>query len=176
MNTVAHSKSLLCSAVSLRDDFRAYLPELLPRFIGLFAEAERSGNYDQVLCLHNPLLVHPLYLLTVLSWLLIGLAWLGRCTFSFLSILCAFPLFCYGFSLALHCLVAAHSPSSPSSVHPYCFVTASVWSCIAWSPHCLPASGSLSLKSEMMYLYWHGADVMVCSFSSAVTSACCCAC
>jgi hypothetical protein len=109
-------------------------------------------------------------------WLLIGLAWLGRCTFSFLSMLCAFPLFCYGFSLALHCLVAAHSPSSPSSVHPYCFVTASVWSCIAWSPHCLPASGSLSLKSEMMYLHWHGADVMVCSFSSAVTSACCCAC
>lgn len=36
------------AAVSLRDDFRAYLPELLPRFIGLFAEAERSGNYDQV--------------------------------------------------------------------------------------------------------------------------------
>ncbi|DBA66640.1 TPA: hypothetical protein ACH3X2_002209 [Trebouxia sp. C0005] len=35
-------------SVSLRDDFRAYLPELLPRFIGLFAEAERSGNYDQV--------------------------------------------------------------------------------------------------------------------------------
>ena len=39
---------LVCAAVSLRDDFRAYLPELLPRFIGLFAEAERSGNYDQV--------------------------------------------------------------------------------------------------------------------------------
>lgn len=38
----------LCHAVSLRDDFRAYLPELLPRFIGLFGEAERSGNYDQV--------------------------------------------------------------------------------------------------------------------------------
>lgn len=38
----------LCCAVSLRDDFRAYLPELLPRFIGLFGEAERSGNYDQV--------------------------------------------------------------------------------------------------------------------------------
>ncbi len=35
-------------AVCLRDDFRAYLPELLPRFIGLFAEAERSGNFDQV--------------------------------------------------------------------------------------------------------------------------------
>ena len=35
-------------AVCLRDDFRSYLPELLPRFIGLFAEAERSGNYDQV--------------------------------------------------------------------------------------------------------------------------------
>ena len=48
-NTVAHLQNLLCTAVSLRDDFRAYLPELLPRFIGLFAEAERSGNYDQVL-------------------------------------------------------------------------------------------------------------------------------
>lgn len=30
-------------AASLRDDIRSYLPELLPRFIGLFAEAERSG-------------------------------------------------------------------------------------------------------------------------------------
>lgn len=39
---------LCVCAVSLRDDFRAYLPELLPRFIGLFAEAERSGSYDQV--------------------------------------------------------------------------------------------------------------------------------
>jgi len=48
LKTVAHSRHLLCTAVSLRDDFRAYLPELLPRFIGLFAEAERSGNYDQV--------------------------------------------------------------------------------------------------------------------------------
>lgn len=31
------------AAASLRDDIRAYLPELLPRFLGLFAEAERSG-------------------------------------------------------------------------------------------------------------------------------------
>ena len=30
-------------AASLRDDIQSYLPELLPRFIGLFAEAERSG-------------------------------------------------------------------------------------------------------------------------------------
>ena len=33
----------LLAAASLRDDIRSYLPELLPRFIGLFAEAERSG-------------------------------------------------------------------------------------------------------------------------------------
>ncbi len=101
-NTAADSRHLLCTAVSLRDDFRAYLPELLPRFIGLFAEAERSGNYDQV------------------------------------------P-------------VPAHSPSCPSSVPPHCFVMASDWPCIAWSLHCSPASSSL----EMMYLYWHSADVMV---------------
>jgi hypothetical protein len=35
--------SCLLAAASLRDDIRSYLPELLPRFIGLFAEAERSG-------------------------------------------------------------------------------------------------------------------------------------
>ena len=35
--------SSLLAAASLRDDIRSYLPELLPRFIGLFAEAERSG-------------------------------------------------------------------------------------------------------------------------------------
>ena len=35
-------------AVHLRDDVRAYLPELLPRFVSLFAEAERSGDYDMV--------------------------------------------------------------------------------------------------------------------------------
>ncbi len=145
LNTVAHSKSLLCTAVSLRDDFRAYLPELLPRFIGLFAEAERSGNYDQVpvlalspsspsplpsrsfvmaphwpciaWLLHILLLVHPLCLPTVLLWLLIGLALL------------------------------AHSPSCPFSVPPHCFTMAPHWPCIAWSLHillllhclCLPA-------------------------------------
>ena len=52
-NNMTHSHQecdsvFVCAAVSLRDDFRAYLPELLPRFIGLFAEAERSGSYDQV--------------------------------------------------------------------------------------------------------------------------------
>jgi hypothetical protein len=35
--------SSMLVAASLRDDIRSYLPELLPRFIGLFAEAERSG-------------------------------------------------------------------------------------------------------------------------------------
>ena len=47
VHTNRHGESVW-AAVSLRDDFRAYLPELLPRFIGLFAEAERSGSYDQV--------------------------------------------------------------------------------------------------------------------------------
>ena len=44
----------MCAAVCLRDDFRAYLPELLPRFLGLCAEAERSGNYDQVCTFCTP--------------------------------------------------------------------------------------------------------------------------
>lgn len=35
-------------AVSLRDDLRAYLPEILPRFTSLFQEAEREGNYQMV--------------------------------------------------------------------------------------------------------------------------------
>jgi hypothetical protein len=35
-------------AVSLRDDMRAYLPGLLPRFIALFGEAERGGGYELV--------------------------------------------------------------------------------------------------------------------------------
>ena len=35
-------------AVALRDDMRAYLPDLLPRFVALFGEAERSGVYDMV--------------------------------------------------------------------------------------------------------------------------------
>ena len=32
----------------MRDDMRACLPELLPRFNALFAEAERSGRYERV--------------------------------------------------------------------------------------------------------------------------------
>jgi hypothetical protein len=36
------------AAVSLRDDMRAYLPGLLPRFIALFGEAERGGGYELV--------------------------------------------------------------------------------------------------------------------------------
>ena len=33
---------------SLRDDFRAYVSELLPRFVSLLADAERTGVYDMV--------------------------------------------------------------------------------------------------------------------------------
>jgi hypothetical protein len=102
LKTVAHSRHLLCTAVSLRDDFRAYLPELLPRFIGLFAEAERSGNYDQV------------------------------------------P-------------VPAHSPSSPSPVPSRCFVLFG----LRLRGRCLPASSSLSINLEIVYLNRHSADVTV---------------
>ncbi|KAK9806315.1 hypothetical protein WJX72_010074 [[Myrmecia] bisecta] len=35
-------------SVALRDDMRMYLPDLLPKFVALFAEAERSGVYDMV--------------------------------------------------------------------------------------------------------------------------------
>ena len=35
-------------AEALRDDIRGYLPDLLPRFAALIAEAERSGNYSPV--------------------------------------------------------------------------------------------------------------------------------
>lgn len=35
-------------AVSLRDDMRVFLPELLPKFITLFQEAEREGSYQMV--------------------------------------------------------------------------------------------------------------------------------
>jgi hypothetical protein len=41
---------------SLRDDIRAYLPELLPRFLSLFAEAERSGDVSACL----PVMLQPL--------------------------------------------------------------------------------------------------------------------
>lgn len=32
----------------MRDDFRQYTPELLPKFIALFAEAERTSQYESV--------------------------------------------------------------------------------------------------------------------------------
>lgn len=35
-------------AVALRDDIRAFLPGLLPKFVALFGEAERGGGYDLV--------------------------------------------------------------------------------------------------------------------------------
>ncbi len=158
-------------------------------------------------CLHFLLLLHPLCLLTVLSWLLIGLALLAHspscpvsmpphcfvmashwpciaCTFSFLSMLCASPLFCYGFSLALHrlhILLLVHALCLPTellwlliglaslgcytfscfSIVCACqlFVLVSASPCIAWSLRCLSASSSLSLNSEMMYLDWYSADV-----------------
>lgn len=34
--------------MSLRDDLRVYLPEILPRFTSLFQEAEREGSYQMV--------------------------------------------------------------------------------------------------------------------------------
>ena len=34
----------VCNAVSLRDDVKQYLPELLPNFTKLFEEAERTGR------------------------------------------------------------------------------------------------------------------------------------
>jgi hypothetical protein len=39
--------SFSCAA-SLQDDIRGSLPDLLPKFVTLFAEAERSGCYDRV--------------------------------------------------------------------------------------------------------------------------------
>ena len=42
------SRGAGAAAVSLRDDMRAYLPGLLPRFIALFGEAERGGGYELV--------------------------------------------------------------------------------------------------------------------------------
>ena len=38
----------MAGAVSLRDDMRAYLPDVLPKFIALFQEAEREGSYQMV--------------------------------------------------------------------------------------------------------------------------------
>lgn len=39
---------MFSNAVALRDDIRAYLPGLLPKFVALFGEAERGGGYDLV--------------------------------------------------------------------------------------------------------------------------------
>jgi FKBP12-rapamycin complex-associated protein len=35
-------------AFSLRDDLRPHMPELLPRLVALFVDAERTGNYEMV--------------------------------------------------------------------------------------------------------------------------------
>lgn len=35
-------------AISLRDDLRPHMPELLPRLVALFVEAERTGNFEMV--------------------------------------------------------------------------------------------------------------------------------
>ena len=35
-------------SLALRDDFRIHVPDLLPKFVGLFVEAERSGHFDMV--------------------------------------------------------------------------------------------------------------------------------
>ncbi len=45
-----HSAPQLLAELSLAlsDDFRAYIPELLPRFVGLFVDAERTGNFAMV--------------------------------------------------------------------------------------------------------------------------------
>ncbi len=36
------------TAASLRDDIRSYLPELLPRFVSLFGDAERSRQWGMI--------------------------------------------------------------------------------------------------------------------------------
>jgi hypothetical protein len=35
-------------AISLRDDLRPHIPELLPRLVALFVEAERNSSFDMV--------------------------------------------------------------------------------------------------------------------------------
>ena len=37
-----------CGTVALRDDMRAHVPDLLPLYIAVLADAERSGVYDLV--------------------------------------------------------------------------------------------------------------------------------
>ena len=39
-------------AETLRDDFRAYMPDLLPQFVALFSESERTGDYSLVSAPH----------------------------------------------------------------------------------------------------------------------------
>ena len=41
-------ESRYACVVALRDDMRSYLPGLLPKFVALFGEAERSGGYELV--------------------------------------------------------------------------------------------------------------------------------
>ena len=49
-NALLKSTLLLCEELSraLRDEFRSYLPELLPRIVAVLADAERSGRYAAV--------------------------------------------------------------------------------------------------------------------------------
>ena len=35
-------------AEKLRDDFRAYMPDLLPKLVALFTDAERTGDFTMV--------------------------------------------------------------------------------------------------------------------------------
>ena len=49
-NALLKSTLSLCEELSraLRDEFRAYLPELLPRIVAVLTDAERSGRYAAV--------------------------------------------------------------------------------------------------------------------------------
>ena len=38
----------LCKGISCSHDCRSYIPELLPKFVSLLADAERTGNYEMV--------------------------------------------------------------------------------------------------------------------------------
>ena len=42
-------KLLATLGATLRDDFRHHIPDLLPRFVSLFTEAERTGDYSMVI-------------------------------------------------------------------------------------------------------------------------------
>jgi hypothetical protein len=43
-----HVQMLAELAISLRDDLRPHMPELLPRLVALFVDAERTGNFEMV--------------------------------------------------------------------------------------------------------------------------------